>query len=203
MDATVVCLLAQDAGSFLASHLCSTVLLYSNTVVLLHCCTLGILCCCTVVLLCCCAIALLYCCTVIQCTELLAGHYAAEAETLNGSCLQNDATQWKVFTMYYLAQHLKLSVVQATATQWVQNNCTYCTRCVWRWSMMWCGNCTRCVWNVMWCIVWCTQCGNALSCGWARGLQAACGSSATQPSWKRPKLVISFSEKIRRPWRKK
>ena len=66
-----------------------------------------------------------------------------------------------------------------------------------------CTYCTRCVWNVMWCIVWCTQCGNALSCGWARGLQAACGSSATQPSWKRPKLVISFSEKIRRPWRKK
>ena len=36
------------------------------------------------------------------------------------------------------------------------------------------------------------------TCGWARGLWAACGSSATQPSSKRPKLGISFQmRKIR------
>ena len=91
-------------------HCAVLLLLYCCAVVLLHCCAVALLCSWDLVLLYCCAIALLYCCTVVQCIELLAGHYAAEAETLNGTCLQNDATQWKVFTMYFF-QHSTWSSV--------------------------------------------------------------------------------------------
>ena len=82
---------------------------------LLHC-ALALLCCCSIVLLNCCTVVLLHCCTIVllyYCTvALLYSHYAAEAETLNGTCLQNDATWWSIYNVLF-------NSVQLAATQLV------------------------------------------------------------------------------------
>ena len=168
----------QEASRFSSLLHCALALLWYCTVVLLNCCAVVLLYCWTVALLCICTVVLLYCCTIVLLHCYTATTYAAEAETLNGTCLQNDATWWSIYNVL-------LNSVQLAATQLVHTIALIALDVFG--GEMWCG--------AMWC-------SHALSCGWARGLQAACGSSATQPSWKRPKLVISFWEKIGRPWGK-